>query len=604
MFATSLQSIKLLQPSFRVKYLTLVGARAVIGLFDLVAVLLLGALVSLVAMYSAPNTVQQNSLLKLFMGDLLSPPSIKQIALLACFSIFFFSLKAFLAVLLNKETTNFLATCEIFATSQIAQELSARKLKGLESIGSTELIYAMKRGTNAAFGGLLQNVATLIAELFLFICLTIVFLFVSPVTTLLLLLVMSGIGLYMHFNVSKKIQHNSQKATYSSQEFDNNVNDLVFGFREIYAAGAMDKFLAKLSKSRETFARVEANQVFLHSLPRYIIETAVIFIVLAIGLVQVVNVNISETAPTLGVFLAGGMRIVAAMVPLQAAIGQLRHFAPEANEAFKLFGKLGISTIKRTTPPKQTVKSNKLLKPVDLKFHNVSFSYGEDDKFSLHSINIDIAAGEHVALVGRSGSGKSTLADLALGLLQPQIGNIEIASLKADRFVERNQGRVSYVPQRPSKFPGDFIDNVALGVPRDKVNLNKVLECLEIANLIDYVESLPESFRSNLSETKLSGGQLQRLGLARALYTNPQVLVLDEITSSLDAESERYIAQSLENLKGKISTLIIAHRISTIRTASKIYVLEQGRIIESGDFSQLSKSGQQFRKFLDTKRQV
>lgn len=603
MFATSLKSIKLLQPSFRAKYLTLVGARAVIGLFDLVAVLLLGALVSLVAMYSAPNTVQQNSLLTLFMGDHVNRPTINQIALLACFSIFFFSLKAILAVLLNKETTHFLATCEILASSQIAQELSARKLKGLESIGSTELIYAMKQGTNAAFGGLLQNLATLVSELFLFICITIVFLFVSPATTLLLLVVVSGIGLFMHFNVSKKIQHNSQKATYSGQEFDNNVNDLVFGFREIYAAGAIEKFLEKLSKSRETFARVEANQVFLHTLPRYIIETTVIFVVLAIGLVQVVNVNISETAPTLGVFLAGGMRIVAAMVPLQAALGQLRHFAPEAKEAFRLFGQLGISKIRRTKTHKSKEKSNKYLKPVGLAFRNVFFSYGEEEKFRLQGINIEIPAGQHVALVGRSGSGKSTLADLALGLLKPQIGTIEIASLKADRFVERNKGRVSYVPQRPSKFPGDFIDNVALGVSRDQVNLTKVLECLETANLIDYVESLPESVLSNLSGTKLSGGQLQRLGLARALYTNPQVLVLDEVTSSLDAESERYIAQALEKLKGKISTLIIAHRISTIRTADKIFVLESGTIIESGDFIELSKSGKQFRKFLDTKRQ-
>ncbi len=600
MIATSLSALRLLEPRRRIIFASLVILRALAGLLDLIAVILLGALVSLVALYSSSEATSSNGLLAIFIGEPKPSMAKELITVFAVSTIAAFFLKALISAWLIRQTTNFLADCEIQAAKQLLRNVSDRKLRGFELLSSTELIYAIKQGTNAAFGGLLQNVATLIAESFLFLSLAVVFLLVSPTTTGVLLAVMLGIGAILHFHVGRKIQLNSQKATLASQDIDNQINNLNLGFREIHAAGATTEFLNRIGVSRKNYARVEANQVFLQALPRYVIETAVIFLILAIGLVQVIDVDISKTASTLGIFLAGGMRIVAAMVPLQAALGQLRHFLPEANLALELFSKLGLTQIMGIDSPEASVHNNPR-KPVVVNFKNVSFFYPKSLNFRLHEINFKIPAGNQVAFVGKSGAGKSTIADLALGLLEPQVGSIKIGNANASLYVETFPGRVGYVTQKPTKFPGDFVDNVALGIGKERVDTARVVECLKLANLFEFVDTLSESIYTDMSKTMLSGGQLQRLGLARALYSNPQFLVLDEVTASLDAESERAIGKSLEKLRGTITILIIAHRISTIRDADKIYVLEAGQIVESGTFRHLSRKGYYFPKYISKK---
>lgn len=574
--------------------------RALAGLLDLSAVLLLGALVSLIALYSSSSVSTAPSFVTGLLGQDENIPTRSTIIFVAFFTIFLFLLKALLAAWLTYRSSVFLATCEAQASAKIADTLSSRKLGGLEMLGSTELIYAMKQGTHAAFGGLLQNFATLIAETFLFTCIAIVFFIVNPMTTIFILVVMVTIGIGMHFYLGKRIQSNSQQATSDSQSIDNAINNLVGGFREIYSAGVTEKFLRRVSIPREKFARLEANQTFLHSLPRYVIETAVILMILAIGLVQLVDVNISQTASTLGVFLAGGMRIVAAMVPLQAALGQLRHFVPEAKQALLLVEKLGLQDLE-IHPKKNQEASRRQLrhsKPVELSFFEATFSYPGTHNFAVNSLTLEVPPGNHVALIGKSGAGKSTIADLALGLLEPSEGTVAISGMSPERFIKKHPGSVGYVPQKPTKFPGNFIENIALGVPKHEVNKARIMEVLAQANLLDFVLTQKETIETDLTKTRLSGGQLQRLGLARALYQNPRLLILDEISASLDAESERAISASLEMIRGQVSVLIIAHRISTIKKADMIFVLEGGQIVEKGNFSQLCKQGKSFSKYL------
>jgi ABC-type multidrug transport system fused ATPase/permease subunit len=220
---------------------------------------------------------------------------------------------------------------------------------------------------------------------------------------------------------------------------------------------------------------------------------------------------------------------------------------------------------------------------------NLNFSYGDEDRLVLQDINLDICEGETLAIVGPSGAGKSTLVDLLLGLYSPISGTIEVSGVAPQLAVKAWPGAVAYVPQNVSLISGSIAENVALGYSKEEIDLVRVGECLEISQLSEYIEALPDGIETQVGESALqmSGGQLQRLGIARAIYTQPKMLVLDEATSALDGKTEMDVSEAILSLRGKITIALIAHRLSTVLKADRIVYLEDGKIISIGNFEQV-----------------
>jgi len=223
-----------------------------------------------------------------------------------------------------------------------------------------------------------------------------------------------------------------------------------------------------------------------------------------------------------------------------------------------------------------------------LTFDNVSFTYDRDERPALSGIDLDIAAGETVAFVGPSGSGKSTIVNLALGFLRPTSGRMALDLQNMQSLDLRSYRRfVSVVPQESVLYEGSIRDNVTYGL--GPVDDDRVARALRDANALEIVEQLPDGWNTMVGErgARLSGGQRQRLAIARALIRDPRVLLLDEATSALDSASEALVKQALDRLMEGRTTLIVAHRLSTIRSADRIIVLERGRIVEIGAHDEL-----------------
>jgi len=227
---------------------------------------------------------------------------------------------------------------------------------------------------------------------------------------------------------------------------------------------------------------------------------------------------------------------------------------------------------------------------VDLR--NVSFDYHDSDSPTLVGVNIKIQAGQQVALIGPSGAGKSTLADLILGLLKPTSGDLLIDSQDPEQVIANNPGRLGYVPQRPGMISGTVAENIALGVPADLVDQSRLSEAIAAAHLKKVLGKLPEGVDTNLGKRRdeLSGGQLQRIGLARALYSSPGLLVMDEATSALDADSENEINKALDEMRGKVTVVLIAHRLNTVQRSDVVFLVQEGSVTASGTFPELLKS--------------
>jgi ABC-type multidrug transport system fused ATPase/permease subunit len=225
----------------------------------------------------------------------------------------------------------------------------------------------------------------------------------------------------------------------------------------------------------------------------------------------------------------------------------------------------------------------------NIELKNISYTYPGSDQSALSSINLEIHHGEFAAIVGSSGAGKSTLADLILGLLTPTNGDVLISGAKPQDAIREWSGAIAYVPQDVLIVNGSIRENVALGYPKDSISPAEVERAIKVSQLDEFVLSLPEGLESRVGErgTKLSGGQRQRLGIARALYSNPRLIILDEATSALDGKTEADLSAAITRLKREVTVVMIAHRLSTIRDADKILYLDQGKGIALGNFEEV-----------------
>ncbi len=222
----------------------------------------------------------------------------------------------------------------------------------------------------------------------------------------------------------------------------------------------------------------------------------------------------------------------------------------------------------------------------------LEFTYPGHHEPALKRLSMEILPGSFVAVIGPSGAGKSTLADLILGLHDPSRGTVRLNGELPSNLRREFPGLVSYVPQRPGMVSGSIAENIALGIEREAVDDDRVWEALSMASLDEVVRHFENGLDSSIGRQsdKLSGGQLQRLGLARAIYPNPGLIVLDEATSALDAKSEFEVSENLSRFKGRATLLVIAHRLSTVQKADCVYVVDGGEIIASGTFNYLRKT--------------
>jgi ATP-binding cassette subfamily C protein len=292
------------------------------------------------------------------------------------------------------------------------------------------------------------------------------------------------------------------------------------------------------------------------------------------------------------VFLSGGFRLTASLLPLQSALLTIQSFTPAATSAHRI---LKASGKRRTTPPEATDLSTSSHPiepkgPVGVIFDRVSYKYSDANSQAINEVSFAVKPGSQVGLIGPSGAGKSTIADLMCGVLVPTSGAIQLVGEKLSDDRLRTGTNVGYVPQSPGMVSGTIAENVALGETGNQVDRKRVEKSLEDANLKHLILGLPDGIDTDLGNLQdgLSGGQLQRIGLARALYTQPSLLVLDEATSALDADSEEEIRKALEVMKGKLTVVIIAHRLNTIQHVDQVFLIEDGRVKDSGKFQELA----------------
>ena len=376
----------------------------------------------------------------------------------------------------------------------------------------------------------------------------------------------------------------------------NAVSEAFGAAKEVKVGGLEQIFVNRFAVPAENYAKYEASAHLISQIPRFALE-AIAFggLILIILYLMYKSNNFATVLPIVSLYAFAGYRLLPAMQKIYAAITLLRYAGSSLNNLYEELINLEpytISTDSTITPLKESINLN-----------NISFSYPNMSEMTLKNINLTIAARTNIGLVGSSGSGKTTIVDLILGLLEAQQGTLEI---DGQAIVKNNrrawQRSVGYVPQQIYLSDDTIAANIAFGVSSEDINHESVERAAKIANLHDFViNSLSSGYQTTIGErgVRLSGGQRQRIGIARALYFNPQVLILDEATSALDNLTEEAVMEAVHNLKNKITVIMIAHRLSTVKECNTIFFLEKGEIKGKGDFETLIKTNKSFRMMAD-----
>lgn len=530
-----------------------------------------------------------------FLGYTLSFDSPNSIFLVMLLVTGLFASKAVISVFLLKALLLFLARVEVEAATSMARYLFTAGLQRMREFSKSEIQWATTTSTSVAVSGILGSIGILVTETGLLLMMVVFFFVVDPLAAAGVTAYFAIVVIAFQLAINNRLRRSGRKTAVGSVGVTQSALDLFDGFREISVLGKQDFFLERFRESRNTQASGDATLRYLNNIPRYFIETALVFGALAFVGWQLLRGELADGLVAVGVFLTGGVRVMAALLPLQTAFSGLKSQAEQAKLSQEILmlsrrdGSIERSSFEEKRTSDAIRRSFQTALSVDLE--GTSFRYPDANVFALKDMNLNIKAGSYVALVGPSGAGKTTLADLILGLHQPNSGSVRLGGL--DAFVLRSQypGLISYVPQKPGLVSGTIGQNVALGLPDSEIDRSRVWEVLKRAELSEMVENLPEGIDSLVGKHSeaLSGGQIQRLGLARALYSNPRLIVLDEATSALDAQTEATVSQSILNLKGECTVIVIAHRLSTVQRADTVFVLEAGEIVDSGSFRNLRK---------------
>jgi ATP-binding cassette, subfamily B, bacterial PglK len=438
----------------------------------------------------------------------------------------------------------------------------------------TDLYNRIDRGPTGMVQGVLINVVTIVAESMTALLILGALLVLQPTTAIIAAIYFTIVALIQHKILSQSANRSGEQVVVNT----NNVYEILsdtFSLSKLLRVSPSFSLSQELEKQRSILALARGRVIFLGMLPRYFME-----LILAMGLAIIAGATYTISGPeeavgAVTVFAAAGFRLLPIVNRIQGIILQLFSETPRARLA-----------LLEILPEHKWNMGAPKDKNAVLVLEGVCFRYPTSTTDVLADINLSLSAGLQYAIVGPSGSGKTTLVDLCLGLLQPLKGNLYCAS-----------DAIAYVPQESHIAQLSLEQNIALEWDTEAINHREVDNARSKAQLLSLFE---DRFRSEvLSEHALSGGQKQRIGLARAIYRNPSLLFLDEVTSALDAATEHAVMSSIEQLRGSITVVIVAHRLSTVQHADQVIYVEEGKVLGMGTFEELRKSIPQLQRQIE-----
>ncbi len=567
-----------------------------LSILDLIGVALVGLLGSLAisGVQSQKPNVRISDLLEFL--QLQNSSLQTQAAVLGLSAAFFLIVRSLMSVIISRKILFFLSRRSALISSRLISKLLTQTLLEIQAKTTQQTLYSVTQGVVTITVGVLGTTISLIADSALLLVMAAGLFYVDPAISIGTFIVFGAIAFLMYRLMHTRARLLGELDTSLGIASSEKIMEVLISYRESVVRNRRHYYAREIGRLRLQQANTIAEMSFVPSISKYVIETTVVLGALILGAILFITQDAVQAIATLSIFLVAGSRIAPAVLRMQQGALQIRGALGTATPTLELIEKLGAS--EELAEALDTLDLEHLGFKSEIQADQLTLTYPTAISPAVNEVSFTVKRGEFVAFVGTSGAGKTSLIDLILGVLQPDSGRVTISGLDPLDAISKWPGSVSYVPQDVSISNGTIRENVSLGYPASVVDDEHVWNCLRAAELEVFVKNLPEQLDSRVGErgTSLSGGQRQRLGIARALFTNPLLLVLDEATSALDGETEANIAETLVQLRGKATVIMIAHRLSTIMNADCVYFLENGTLKARGSFEEVRKLVPEFEK--------
>jgi len=493
-------------------------------------------------------------------------------------------LKTVLSVIILRKVTFFLTRRGAFVSKRLLNKLLGQPLTYLQARSMQRTLYSVTSGVESITVGILNTSVQICSDSILLLVLAVGLFVVDPVVAVLTIVIFGFVAWILSMALSNRSQTLGIEQAALSIENSERTLEVLNSFREIAVRNRQGYYSSELGRLRLNQANISAERAFMPNISKYVVELTLVMGSLAIAALQFILNDAAHAVAVLAVFMAASTRIAPAVLRIQQAGLIIKGNLGSALPTLELFEDLS-SRDGFASEPRPYSNTHDGFSP-DIDIHDMSFTYPGKEVPAIKNCNMNIKAGQGVAIVGSSGAGKTTLVDLILGILSPNDGTILVSNQKPLDAIRNWPGALGYVPQDVMISNGTIRTNVCLGYSTSTDYDDSVTRAIEMAQLTQFVASLPLGLDSPVGDrgAKISGGQRQRLGIARALFTHPRLLILDEATSALDGEVEAAISDAVQGLRGKVTVVIIAHRLSTVRNADAVYYLDAGQVIASGTF--------------------
>lgn len=578
------------------KYKELVFLMVLFLIVSFMETLGIGLVGPFIGIATDPNFLETSSIFKLVYSQLGFSSTNQFLLVFGLCLVVIFYLKAIVSFIVQRKILSFGFTVQGEIQSKLMQAYLAAPYTFHLSRNTATLIQSILKDTEIFCNNVMMPILFSASNLAIVTALILLLVFTSP----LAMLVISGIlliGYVILSSLKERLARWGKESGEASTEMIRIINHGLGGLKETRVIGCEPYFNQQMQIQARRFAKMASNNLSASTLPRYILEA---FLMTFLILITFIFLNLNHQSPqqlssVLGVFAMASIRLMPAASNLIGAINGIRY----ANYAVdKIY--FDLKELETLNPaPRSLLPSTKAdeksgyQRVLPFKKHivldEVVYSYPTSTGNALNQVSLHISRGQSIGLIGRSGAGKTTMVDVILGLLTPQKGDIRVDGVSIYDDIRAWQNLVGYVPQSIFLMDDTLEKNIAFGVPEHSIDRQRLQAALEAAQLMELVEQLPDGLKTVMGErgVRLSGGQRQRVGIARALYHQREVLVLDEATAALDNETEKLVSESIRSLSGTKTLIIIAHRLSTIEHCDCIYLMEKGCIVKSGTYQEV-----------------
>lgn len=491
------------------------------------------------------------------------------------------------SIFFTRKTLFFLGRKGAKASADLISKLLSQSLLEIQSRTSQQTLFAVTSGVSVIMLGVIGTTVTMIADVSLLVILGVGLFVVDASMALGTVLTFGLIGLLLHRLLSTRVKLLGMTNTKIGIASNEKILEVLATYREAVVHNRRDYYAREIGATRYKLGDINAENAFIPYISKYVIESSLVLGGLLLSAIQFLLEDAAQAVATLTIFIAAGSRIAPAVLRLQQGFLAINGSLASVNPTLDL--------IHRFQNVSLSVKSDLAPNVVHVGFipsvhvRDIFFRYPDSESAAIYGQSYSINEGSTVAIVGSTGAGKTTAVDLLLGLLHPEQGSVLISGLKPHDAIVKWPGAISYVPQDVVISNGTIRENVGLGFNSAYINDDLVWDAIKVAQLEDYVKSLPLGLDTAVGErgTRMSGGQRQRLGVARALFTKPKLLILDEATSALDGGTEAAISQAVQELRGNVTVIMIAHRLSTVRNADSVIYMDKGKVIAIGTFEEV-----------------